>query len=462
MNVLGACVMCPEGMQRDLVRQCSRHVNAGDFLSDRCRAIWKAITTLVDAGTPADLVTIAGELRKNGGIDDSMRYVLASLGDGVPKSTHAPHYARMLAEVSGRRNLASAAVNLKQAIEDCRPDLPAYVRDVEDAALSARPGQESIQHLDLGNLRRNILVPWRVNGWLGKTDLVIVGAEGGTGKSVLSMELALALCTGTPFLGLLGVPAPCPVVIFDQENPEMLAERRLAMLCAGRDIDPATLPLLYVTQRKIRLDDEKGRDLVRRQIEEHQAGFVVLDSLVRFHTCDENSNSEMSRIFDEMVGPMRDEYGCGFCVLHHLAKPSKDRSELYHRLRGASDLPNMVDAFWGLEGERKTPNRTLTSEKCRWRPDLAKPLALHYDQDEAAGTAHLEAVEVRDSAERSFMGALSACGASGVLRATLLDLAAQDGISSKQASRILARLHDTNRVRKSAEGKAMRYYLAEA
>ena len=92
---------------------------AADIISDATffrRAhgqMWRALASVIQRGDPADLITVKDELERRGDLEDvgGPAYV-ASLIDGVPHSTNVAHYARIVKDLAGVREVIATANSL--------------------------------------------------------------------------------------------------------------------------------------------------------------------------------------------------------------------------------------------------------------------------------------------------------------------------------------------------------------
>lgn len=71
----------------------------------------------------------------------------------------------------------------------------------------------------------NIPIEWAVEGVIAKNAVNLFYARGGMGKSTLSAQIAAAVATGEPFLGIQ--TAQMPVIYIDFENSLAVLSERL-------------------------------------------------------------------------------------------------------------------------------------------------------------------------------------------------------------------------------------------
>lgn len=396
----------------------------GDDLWDDCERRIVAAMRAVRANGSLDVTLVRVELGETDTSGQWTAELMAILERYAMRGSQfaAPHLAERLRAAARKARIAATARAAAVAVEEGEED--GTVRELLESArdtLSQTSKESPVSLIDIPSIleTEDPPIPWVINGLLASQDLAIVAGEPGTGKSILALEMALAMASGGQFLGMTCEPQK--VLYCDEEMSRLLAQRRLKLLIRGRGVDPATLKLTYMNGNGIKLDTEAGMAQLSKEIERTSAQWVILDSLIRFHDLDENSNSEMSSV----IGTLRmlqERYGCGFIILHHLSKPGKDKSqELGHRLRGASDLRAAVDQLYGLEGNPATNTRVLTHNKCRWS-ECQAPKTMRYDEKDGKATLTVE----------------SAFGNSETITVELITEAAEQGISRRDIVSVLA------------------------
>jgi replicative DNA helicase len=131
-SVLGAILV-----HNDAFNLATEIITDKDFFRDAHRRIFDKMIALNERGHAIDFVTLKEELARAGELDDvgGPAYV-ASLADGVPRSTNVEYYARIVKEKSTLRSLIYAANRiLTQAYEaEQEPDL---ILDQAESAIFA-------------------------------------------------------------------------------------------------------------------------------------------------------------------------------------------------------------------------------------------------------------------------------------------------------------------------------------
>lgn len=103
--VIGAVLINP-----DSYYDVAEIVTADDFFIHRNRWVFQAYKTLVDTGTPIDLLTVCTALDKEGKLHEiGGSAYLTGLINQVPSSAHAASYAALVFEFSMRRELVAKA-----------------------------------------------------------------------------------------------------------------------------------------------------------------------------------------------------------------------------------------------------------------------------------------------------------------------------------------------------------------
>ena len=104
-SVLGAILI-----QNEAFNHAAELIDARDFFRDAHRRIFDKMVALSQRGVAIDFITLKDELVKAGEIDEigGPAYI-ASLADGVPRSTNVEYYARIVKEKATLRNLIHSA-----------------------------------------------------------------------------------------------------------------------------------------------------------------------------------------------------------------------------------------------------------------------------------------------------------------------------------------------------------------
>lgn len=185
-------------------------------------------------------------------------------------------------------------------------------------------------------------VRWLVDAMICRGDVHLLIGEPGIGKSWLTMLLALSIADNKEtYLGK-SINEHGRVLYFDEENPEDLIYDRFRKL--GIDLGAAK-NIRYLNNLGIRLDKQDA-DLVIEEALDYEPSLIVLDSLTRFHTEDENHAGAMAGLFHSAIKPLARETGAAVVLIHHASKTDSNSS--YKRSRGSGDITASVDAGYDV------------------------------------------------------------------------------------------------------------------
>lgn len=297
---------------------------------------------------------------------------------------------------------------------------------------------------------------WLVKGFWSREAVGLIGGTPKTCKSWLGLDLATSVASGTSCLGHFTVEDKGPALIYLAEDALPIVRERVAGIAAHRGLDLERLDVHAVTAPSLRLDHEPDQQRLRATLERLRPKLLVLDPLVRLHTCDENSSQEIA----SLLGYLRDiqrRHHVAIVLVHHLGK--KNRGQLGQGLRGSGDLH-----AWGDDNAyltRKESELILTLEH-RAAP-ARSPVKLSLVSD-VPGQTHLRVVESKSDEQGETTGSAPTSLDERVLD-TLIDagqpvprtvLRARLRVSNKRLGDILAQLQQRGLIDRTPDGCALR------
>ena len=189
--------------------------------------------------------------------------------------------------------------------------------------------------------RINFLLPGMIRGSVGA-----LVAPGGAGKSIFALQLAVWLTSGADLVGFGEAPKDQSVAYLSAEDPlPVLAERLYAMseLLTDHQKQAVEDNILVMPLDGIRpnLLSPNWITALQGLAEEHD--LLILDTLRRFHGCDENSGTEMARLLENLE-LVASRTGCSVLFLHHTSKAAlwNDAGDQQQASRGSSVLTDNV------------------------------------------------------------------------------------------------------------------------
>lgn len=184
-------------------------------------------------------------------------------------------------------------------------------------------------------------------------------------KTYIMQDMALAVIQGKPFLGHFET-TQTNILIIDEENNKALAKKRFSSLGA-----PAGLKIHISSLRNVKIDSIASMEETLEYCKGNDIKLVIMDSLVRMHSADENSASGMSQALQGLKILTR--AGISIILIHHHRKQQAGSKLGFESVRGSSDIFAFVDCHIGVErNERKI---TLIQDKLRTDEEM-KPISV--------------------------------------------------------------------------------------
>jgi hypothetical protein len=229
--------------------------------------------------------------------------------------------------------------------------------------------------------------PWLVQGVLPEAGAGIFAGLGYIGKSFVLMDLGLEVSRGGVWLGSYQTQRR-PVIYVDQENSHGEISRRLKKLARGKGIAPDNdLDLTIVTADYLPLDQPHGSEALRNLLKDKSGALVIVDSLIRVFTGDENSARDMARLSQNLLRMSR-EFNCFVLLADHLGKNASHGHGA--NLRGTTEKFAFCDVVFECERTGDGNLRLRNTKQRAGQP--MEPLELRLrDADEQ--TTLLEVVE---------------------------------------------------------------------
>src|SRR4026209_1734408 len=128
-SVLGAILPHNDAFNLD-----AEVIDAQDFFRDAHRRIFDKMVRLAERGDAIDLVTLKEELGRSGDLDEvgGPAYITA-LVDGVPRSMHIEHYARIYKKKATLHNLIFSATKILSTAYEAEEDAGVILDQAERA-----------------------------------------------------------------------------------------------------------------------------------------------------------------------------------------------------------------------------------------------------------------------------------------------------------------------------------------
>lgn len=302
-------------------------VTDSHFFREAHKEIWRAMQALRDRSKPLDLTLIVEELKVRNTLDrvDGPAYV-ASLTDGVPRSTNVEYYAQVVRDKALLRSLIAVANGILTDAytehEHADQILDKAEKSVMGVGSAAAKGEfvlaedwmrETTAQIEKAAADKRIVtgVPSGIRkldgmtrGWQ-KSDLIYLGARPSSGKTALALQLALESSKHT-MTGFISLEMSRRVVGMRAVALEGCVDAFRLMTGHLSDYEQmkAGQALDAIAGRRLAIDDATGssatqlRAKARRFASRYGLGILFIDYMQLVHdgADSENRNQELSKI----------------------------------------------------------------------------------------------------------------------------------------------------------------------
>lgn len=232
---------------------------------------------------------------------------------------------------------------------------------------------------------------WLVESLWAERAVGILGGEPKCGKSLLALDIAVAVASGLPCLHRFAVEKRGRVLLYAAEDSLPIVRERLEGIATAAGTELGRLDLFVITAPTLRLDTETDRDRLEETVRVARPRLLVLDPFVRLHAIDENAAGEVAPLLGYLRRLER-TYESAVLLVHHVRKgAAKLRGG--QALRGSSELHAWGDSNLYLRRRGDTLRLAVEHRAAAGLDDLflrlpapGRPLALEI-VDQAAATA---------------------------------------------------------------------------
>lgn len=212
--VLGS-MLIDEGCIKDVMDK----LRPSDFYLRQNREIFETIYTMFSYAQPIDGITVCEEMRKTGTYDEATtRSYLAQLMEITPTSANVMEYVEIVREKALLRSVAQAAAEITALVQAGVGDATRILMEAEQKVYAIRRGQSAQEMVPLRQVLPEVLdrlsemsesknhlpglstglsaVDQKITG-LNKSDLILLAARPGMGKTSFALNIALNVAKST-------------------------------------------------------------------------------------------------------------------------------------------------------------------------------------------------------------------------------------------------------------------------
>ena len=199
-----------------------------DFYRERNRICYQATITLYERSEPLDQITVSRELAHHQQLEavGGMAY-LSHLVSITPTSVHIEYYAALVVRAATMRNIIAAAADIMLMGYESTVDADDTIRQAEERLYRVRTGERREGFVSLRSIydrfledRANIDFPEgaldmpvltgfsdldQLIGGMQRSDMLILGARPGLGKSALAVNLSVNAASGGATIGIFSL-----------------------------------------------------------------------------------------------------------------------------------------------------------------------------------------------------------------------------------------------------------------
>jgi hypothetical protein len=338
---------------------------------------WAALVQQVVTGEAyhGPLLSLSAKLAASGAGGGAIVNLLRGLMDAAPDRSDRwqaryNEIPRMVAGADRYRPAATAPVTINLGGPQAAPERPSDLAPLDWSAL-AQTAPEPPE--------------WLVQGWMPRRTTTLLAANGGVGKSNLSLQLAACLGLGRPFMSIDPV-APSRVLVLSAEDEARTVHFRLSNVAADLGVGLADLEGRVVAYDLTQQDCVLWRDglpTARMQwladtVRRHEAQAVIIDNASDVFSANENDRAEV-RGFMRALNAIAQASGAGVLLLAHVDKASVRMgagADTNSTFSGSTAWNNSARSRWAMTREEDAV--VLRHEKCNFGA-LQPPIRLEFD-----------------------------------------------------------------------------------
>jgi hypothetical protein len=342
-------------------------VQGNDFYLESCRYAFEAAQNLGRTGMSIDPTTLEAELVSQGHWNSTGLLFLSECQTVTESALHADNYAAIVADFSKRRRVYDTAQSLTRSIFSADgmfgPGLALAAQEL--SRMSAPP--DEVRGADRFGVTwfEEAMEPqpsedFIIAPWLPTDSVGLVYGTGGSAKTYMLLDLAVAVAQGTSWMGQQVTRGGLVLVVDEESGPHRIA-RRLQRIAKSRKAE-STTPVGYISLAGLNMTKEEDAAQLGAVIEGHGPRLVIIDALADVSGgANENDTGEMQPIFNRLR-LIASKNLCCILVIHHLNKKNE--------YRGTTAMQAAVDLMAKVTLDKVPGYLTFETEKLRDEEDV--------------------------------------------------------------------------------------------
>jgi hypothetical protein len=211
---------------------------------------------------------------------------------------------------------------------------------------------------------------WLIESLIPKQGITALSGNPGDFKTWTTIHIALCVARNIAVFNRFKVDQG-GVLVVDEEDHIRLLKKRLGSLGAQESDS-----IFYLSQSGLKVDLPDVRKRILTIVEEKNIKLIILDSLVRVHSQDENDAGGMSKVFKGL----QDFIKAGVSILfthHHRKQQGFGANNPGQSMRGSSDILAAVDCHITVEKKRDEDNKLVFKQSKLRQAEALKPFEVN-------------------------------------------------------------------------------------
>lgn len=344
-------------------------LDAPDFFVKAHRTVYAAMLTLVEAGTPVDFILLQDELRKADALEAVGGPEFLAALEGLAGGANLAHYAAQVKETARLRATITTSDRLqREARQGARPavdiaaDYAERLQGIGGMAPSTKPtklsalltaGIEQLEQAQKSGGRTGIATGYTrlddLTAGLQPTDLILVAARPGQGKTALAMNIARTVSKTVPAIVFSMEMSKHQLFLRMMSSESRVDSHRMRMgWLHEEDWPKLSHAIVTLDDAQLYIDDTPSltvRDVRRRAKalkDEHGLGLIVIDYVQLMKGQGENRTQEVGSISHGLKA-LAKEISVPILALCQLSRASEATSARKARRPQLSDLRESGD-----------------------------------------------------------------------------------------------------------------------
>lgn len=190
---------------------------------------------------------------------------------------------------------------------------------------------------------------WLIEGYLPSGGVCLLGGKPKAGKSLLALNIAIAVATGGEAIGNVKVKKGTVLLLALEDTPRRLKDRVKKMTASGNKLNN------IIVRTDIKKFKAGGESELEDLLQHHKPVLVIVDTLIKIRASERGRGNKLLYTADyeamEAFIPFAKNYNCTFIVVTHLRK--MEAEDPFDTFSGSLGLTAPADTLWVLQRQRR-------------------------------------------------------------------------------------------------------------